>query len=231
MKKILLVVIAFSVSGCGVNKAYYPMNDIKLSPKSASSEVEILTERPSRKYVALGGIVLGGRARHNHQMLINKAQKEAAKLGADFIWIINTDTEYRNYVAPGHGSFSGQGYGQGNWNASGSYIGPSAGTLALPILRTIAGIYTPSKTGINFDEKILKDNPEKFVISRFDLNSKAEEAGLSVGDQVIGLHGLDMSDRRRIRKLDLQGKAGQKTKVTVLHDGKKMEFEVERVEN
>jgi membrane-associated protease RseP (regulator of RpoE activity) len=207
------------------------MTNIHLEPKLRAEDVEVLTTEPSRNAIPLGEIALGGRARHNHQKLINKARKEAAKIGADFIHIVKTDTEYHSYVAPGVGSFSGQGYGQGNWNAYGSYIGPRAGTVVLPIVNVIAGVYTPSKSGLNFDENMLKEIPHKFIVTGFDLNSKAEKAGLKVGDQVIGMDGIDISDKEKCTKLIWELKLGQKVKYTVLREGKKHEFEVERIEN
>lgn len=231
MKKLFIIAMTVLLSGCGVNKAYFPVTNIQREPKLKVEDVEVLTTKPSRDAISLGVIAFGGRATHSHQHLINKARKEAAKLGADFICIVKTDTEYRSYVAPGVGSFSGQGYGSGNWNASGSYIGPHGGTVALPRLNVIAGIYTPSKSGLHFDEEIFKGNPDKYIVTRFDLNSKAEEAGMKIGDQYIGMDGIDASDREKMAKHILELKPGQKAKYTVLREGKKHEYDVERMEN
>ncbi len=220
MKRALLVIMAFTVSGCGVNSTYYPVTSIKRKPKSKADDVEVLSVEPSRSHVMLGQFALGGRATQNHQKLINKARKEAAKLGADFIWIFKTGVEYRNYIAPGVGSFSGQGYGHGTWTASGSYIGPHGGTVALPTLNAMAGIYTDSKPA--------KGNTDSGVTIAY-LDEKTEASGLRIGDQIIGVDGIEYSkDRQKMAKRIFDFKAEPRVEYTVLREGKKLKFRVEQ---
>jgi len=234
---IILLSTVLLVGCASVNTAFYPRTTLKLPPKQDANQVEVLTTTPTRAGTILGEIALGGNAHCNYQTLIDAAQKKAATIGADFVVVFKTTTEYRPFVAPGFawygGSGSGYGYGYGNsWQASSQYsesgyaVGSRSGVLALPTMNVMAGVYFPARLGIEWDKTVTN----KLVVARFSLGSKAEEAGLTKGDEVIGIDGIDMRDSRVPAHL-MQVSPGQKVTVTIERNGERKDIAVEATPN
>lgn len=239
MKRILILTVAnILLAGCAsMNTTFFPKTSLKLPPKKDVNQVEVLTAPPGRASAILGEIALGGNARCNYQTLIEAAQKKAATIGADWIVVFKTQTEYRQFVRPGFAVASGfgSGYASGygsSWQASSRYnangyaVGPSAGVQTLPTMNVMAGAYYPARLGIEWDKTVTN----KLVIGRFSLGSKCEEAGLKKGDEVIGIDGVNSSDSR----LDdhfMRLVPGQKINVTVERNGERKDFIVEAIPN
>lgn len=78
-----------------------------------------------------------------------------------------------------------------------------------------ARVYQPSISGISYDA-------EGFITG-FDLEGKAESAGLRLQDQVIEVDGIKFSNENYVQHLNTI-KPGDKNTYTVLRDGEKLNF-------
>ncbi len=161
--------------------------------------------------------------------LIKKARQKAAEMGADLILVVKATSESRIISTPGYSSFSGYGYGSDgmfNYNSAGYSVGPSVSSVNLPIMQVLVGVYSPARMGINWDEGKMPSR----VVKDFHLNSNAPEAGVKIGDVVIGVDGLDSRDAQ-IGEHMFEIQPGQTIHLTVLRDGKRLEFDVKAIPN
>lgn len=225
---VLLTLILLIISSCSSTKtSYYSINDIKTCPTDVKN-VEFLVNPPRRSYFVLGKININGNGFSNHDDLINDAKKKAAQLGGDFILLENSGTETKTVYNPGYSTYQSNGnaqisgtqnliYGSANEGASGYSIGPSVSTYYFPWDIFLVGVYTPSTLGIYYDD----NGP----ICRFHLNSDAELAGLMIGDQVIGLDGIDINDACLAQHL-MTIQPGEKIVVSVSRYGYRQDYTI-----
>ena len=90
----------------------------------------------------------------------------------------------------------------------------------MPTLNAMAGIYTDSKPA--------KGNTDSGVTIAY-LDEKTEASGLRIGDQIIGVDGIEYSkDRQKMAKRIFDFKAEPRVEYTVLREGKKLKFRVEQ---
>ena len=234
MKKVLmsLVVSAVSLTGltsCAVTKSnYVEVNKISTSPKDAEV-VEYFVFKPRRSAITLGLISVDGNGFTSHQDVIKDAKKKAASLGGDFILEEKSGTETRTVVTPGYSSYQSNGnafvnnnYGSAYQNAYGYSVGPSVSTIQLPWAVFSVWIYKPSHTGLDVNDDS--------IITGFNLNSDAEEAGLNIGDKIIGVDGFDIKDDGLLQHV-MTIQPGDKIVCSITRDGKRMDFTITALPN
>ena len=73
------------------------------------------------------------------------------------------------------------------------------------------GLLRQASIGITYDPKHLKSG--KQIVSGFDPLSTCEAGGLKVGDDVIAVNGVLLSDRKEILKLVLNWQKDQKVSI------------------
>ncbi len=71
----------------------------------------------------------------------------------------------------------------------------------------------------------------KHVMRRFTHNSKAQEAGLRVGDKVLEIDGIDMLDKNAFIHQSFKWTAGDVVPVTIVRDGQEQTLKLTLVEN
>jgi S1-C subfamily serine protease len=83
-------------------------------------------------------------------------------------------------------------------------------------------VYAPVQTGLRLGENN--------SILGFHLNSDAPQAGIRMGDILIGIDGIDMKDEKVINHL-MQAHAGDKLKISVLRDSRRIDCEITALSN
>lgn len=193
MNRILraLAVAALLIPGAAQSEpriSYVPRHDLGLPPKADVKSVEVSSEKPARVFVALGQWVGQGDPNTSHDVLIELAAKKAAELGADFVWLAKIEEKERRQGSSGGGiSFRGIGVASGG----------GGDTRDIPRLSAVFGVYTKAASGITFDEE--QATKRRLVVSGFRSASKAQEAGIRVGDEVLEFEGMRVNDLRRER--------------------------------
>jgi hypothetical protein len=224
IKLFFLFAIPLVLAGCSlasVASRFSPEISIKSEPKPNISHVEYLTKKPSRSALRIGVISTNGNGFSGFDDLIEKAKKEAASLGADFIMAENSGVESKTFFSPGYSTYNenasasyGTSYGYGSGSAKGYSVGPSINTFEYPWCNFTVWIFSPSQIGIHIDGNN--------IISGFHLNSDAPDIGVKVGDQLIGIDDYDVLDEQLIKHL-MKVYPGDKVKLILLRDAKKVE--------
>ena len=230
---LFLGLITLAIWSCSVTTAsYVPLHKIMAEQKEPES-VELLPFKPSRLALCVGLISTSGDCFASQDDAVKEAKKKAAALGADFIVRENSGTETLTHVDPGYSKYQSNGsaylngnnrsiYGSASQATSAYSVGPSVSTYNYPWAVFSAWIYRPSRSGIEFDDD--------YVVTRFLLQSNAEELGVKIGDKVIGMNGLDVKDDKMGQHL-MGVQPGDEMVFTILRDGKRMDFKIKALEN
>lgn len=240
IKTIATWVSAMILTGCVTPVVtYIPKTNIAMRAKQNPNSIEVLTDRPVRSFMTLGVMGLGGRPLNGFQDLINEAKRKAAEVGGDFVWVVKAGTVDQHYMIPGYstyssditGTFTANQFGaNGNINgyAHGFSRGPIFGTQHLANMRVVIGMYMPATLALEtrFDEATKKP-----YVAGFKLKSKAEMAGVKVGDELLGVDGIDGADLQALNKHMLSKRPGETVKLSVLRNGVRHDVNVELVPN
>ncbi|MBU6446913.1 MAG: hypothetical protein KGQ49_05905, partial [Verrucomicrobia bacterium] len=169
-------------------------------PKNEYTEVEFLTRQPSRVALRIGSISSSGNGYADFDDLVIDAKKKAARIGGDFIIQEDAGIDKSTVWIPGSSTYDssanvswGSSHGYGSSTAKGRSTGPSMINIAKPWSVFSVWVYASAQTGLRLNEHN--------GIESFHLNSDAPRAGIKVGDQVIGIDGLDVADERVIHHL------------------------------
>ena len=226
---VLTPLIAFCAGCSSVRSNYWPQTSLVFPPKRSANEVEVLITPPSRAVFDIGHIGLGGNMRASYDDLIKEARKKAAEKGADVILIVKATSEKQNISLPGYSSFSGYGSGSGgmySYSANGYSVGPSEMTVDLPGMLIFAGVYCPARLGIYWEREKLPT----LIVKDFDLHSYAPEAGMKIGDVVIGVDGIDSHDRS-LQEHIFEIQPSQVVHLVILRNGERLSIDVEAMPN
>jgi hypothetical protein len=197
--------------------------------KTEYEKVEFLNQKPSRVALRIGLVSTNGNGYSDFDDLIEKAKKEAAKIGGDFILAENSGVEENTVYLPGQSSYNsnanlnwGSSYGYGNSSASGYSTGPSIYTTKSPWSNFSVWIYTPAQLGIRLENGN--------TVSSFHLNSDAGKAGIKIGDTIVGIDSFDVFDQKAIQHL-MAIHPGDKVELTIQRDGKRIERQITALPN
>lgn len=212
-----------------VDSMFIPDIVINTTPKTDYEKVEVFTQQPSRNALRIGKISTDGNGSADFEDLIEKAKKEAAKLGGDFILCENSGVETNTTYIAGHTSFNsnanlnwGSYNGYGNSKTTAYSTGPSVVTTKSPWSVFSIWVYAPSQLGLRMDSGN--------VVESFHLNSDADMAGVKVGDRLIGINGYDILDEKTVHHL-MTVHPGDKVKLTLHRDGKRIEKQITALTN
>jgi hypothetical protein len=170
--------------------AYVPRLSLDLPAKSDPKTIEVTTERPVRIFVPLGQLNAQGDANTSHDGLIELAVKKALELGADVVYIAKVEERERRQGAQA-GGLSVRGIGL--------FGGGGGNTQDIPRLSAVLGIYPKAALGLTYDEE--EQKKRRAVVSGFRSASKAAEAGIKVGDEILEFEGMRMTDPRAQKAL------------------------------
>lgn len=229
----LLLLVPFVFSSCAVTTVEsVPVHKI-VTKKKTPDFVELLLLKPKRKAICIGLIGTSGNGFASHEDSVQEARKKAALLGADFIMKVDAGTDTTTHVNPGYSTYQSNGsaylngnngsiYGSAAQNASAYSVGPSLTTINRPWGVFSAWVYRPSTDGIDFD-----DNN---IVTGFRLQSTAENAGMKIGDTIVGVDGFDIKDESLAQHL-MEILPGDSMSYVVSRDGKRITIYVTAISN
>lgn len=220
--------LIFLASCAKVDSLFTPDLVIQTTPKQDHEKIEFFAQKPSREALRIGKLTTNGNGQAGFNDLIEEAKKEAAKLGGDFVLCENSGVETNTTYVAGHTSYDSNANlnwgsnGYGNSKTTAHSTGPSIVTTKSPWSVFSVWIYSPSQLGVRLDNAK--------IIESFHLNSDAEDAGVKIGDRVIGIDGYDIHDEMAVhhqRKI----RPGDKVKLTLQRDGKRIEKKITALPN
>jgi hypothetical protein len=193
IKNITKIVVLLALTACSVTRSsYVPIVSVPASPRETAC-VEYFAEPPKRMAVRLGIITVNGNTSADWDDIVKKAKKEAAVLGGDFILAESTGHDTQQVLTPGYTTYTTDSWctpfcGFGVGTTSGYTVPPRIDTYKLPWATFAVYRYQPAQLGIRFsDEKMT-------VVSGFHLHSDAQEAGIQLGDVLLGIDQYDLDD-------------------------------------
>jgi hypothetical protein len=229
-------VFFFFFSSCvRVQSSYFQDMNIETSEK-AENEVVFFTKRPQRLSYQIGVVTVSGNRYATFDSLKQEAVKRAAKVGGDFILIQSSGVETRNVWIPGHSSFhassscnyNAQGNvntflasGYGSSQASGYSQGPSMYDIKLPWANFSVWVYMPSQLGIRFED---------LKVVGFHLHGNAQSSGIRIGDQLVGVDDIDVSDQGFVPHL-MKIMPGDSVKLTFQRSDEVVCFNINSIKN
>lgn len=194
--------------------------EITLPAREANS-VEVLKQAPHRSAVLIGSLAIKAEAGQSPEEVVEFAKRLASERGADFI-IVSERSGPRtlHYSAPmgGHGGSGVQ--ARRSMNALGTADMLYVGLGAVP----------KAALGLEFTNPMITGG--RFVVQGFKAASKAAEAGVAVGDEVVLIAGVPIDTRdARYEKFRLTAQPGQVVQVTLRRDGNDRVVDVPLVAN
>lgn len=196
-----------------VSESYLQSVDLKRAEKTSVEQVDVFLsdQKPSRPHVVLGSYTVESDGDQSSERLLEIARLKAASLGADFIKI--TQTSARNKITKRVGGVA--------------FIGIAAKseteTKSIPKIVFSFGAYNKSSLGLVFDPEALKGS--KFVVSGFRSYSLAEKSGLQIGDEVLELNGMLMTDKR-LQPIMVDAEPGSVVKLFIKRSGKSLTLDI-----
>ncbi len=236
IRSLFLISLVFVLTGCASSDPnYFPAIGLKMPPKKSKDDVEVRTMPPTRAFAPLGLLNYG--STRSWGKIIRKTSEQAAKIGADFVWLADSRVQSEYVWIPGFSTFSARGsaygYGYGNWftaqaqsSAGGFSVGPSVRRVERGSIIALAGVYYPARLGVVWDS----ESQPKCVIKDFQVNALAQDAGLQQGDEVIAIDSIGMNEDALPRHL-LTVRPGQKVRIDIVRDGARMKFDVPAIPN
>lgn len=224
---VVVVLFAIAIAHAGnvlaaPKVSYFPRVDIKSSPpKDNPEKVEIILgdEKSYRPATFFGEIRIVGDVDDDPQMIFNLARAKAAEMGADIMKIIKMDERTSKVVSPSFGIALPY---------VATAMGPNISEVQRPILQAAIGVLNKSTIAIRWDEALTKQ--KRFVIEGFRSKSKAQQAGLKVGDEALEINQMDIRDPRAHRAF-LEIEVGQMVDLFIKRNGETQVVKVETVEN
>ncbi len=194
--------------------------ELKLAPKEASA-VEVLDAFSKRAQVRLGQLAIKGDATSSREELIAFAKVKAAELGADFVVISPASgemTQHSHVPAGGAGGFGMQRH------RSTHVLSTSQ------MLWTHIGVFAKATLGLEYLDPIL--TAARPVVKNFRASSKAPDAGMLLGDEIVAVDGISVvDDIAGYRKWILGIEAGQIAHVSLKREGAALQIDVPLVAN
>jgi len=208
-------ILASSTAIGGAQVRFVASDDFNLPPKADAASVAVVQERPARAYVILGTWQGVGDSYMRESDLLGLARQKAAELGADFVLITKADTQTgRRFGPSGPSGFDLRG-------------GGSVGSA--PVMSAAFGVFAKAWLGVAFMDPGPRST--RRCVKGFNPASKAEAAGLRVGDEVLEIDGRWASDRRDMQKFLLENAPGQVVKLLVRRGDERLTFEVPLIPN
>ena len=166
----LIVACLFLAVGLASCTSVSYRREVCVALHAKEDPVDVKPALPPETCVRIGLLDVSGSEMSGSAALTRAAQKAAARLGADFVVLEESGVEK---------------------SLKSDYT--TVGSLVLPLLRTArhpwavysVWCYTPADLGIKLANNRVKG---------FRLGSEAEECGLVVGDQLLGIDGIDVDD-------------------------------------
>jgi hypothetical protein len=225
----LLSILALSAllvpltANAGAKLAYIPNLEVSLPAKKDIHSIDIyrVGEKNTRPSAVLGSAVVESDGGQNIEQLVDAARAKAAEIGADFIGIakittrskIHTDPSFAFAVPFLHGAMA---------------IGHSGSTerQEIPAMLVVIGAYSRSTVGIRWDQDAVKQG--KYIIRDLDSYSPGLVAGLSIGDEVLEINGMNPGDKR-VKQFQLEAAPGTKVRLHVRRGDQRLDVEMETV--
>jgi hypothetical protein len=202
---------------------------INSEPKEDYNSVEYLAHKPQRAALRIGVISTNGNGFADFNDLIKKTKKKAAKLGGDFILAEKSGVDSQTVYSPGYSTYKANAHasyssysGYGSSQANGYSVGPSVNTVHRPWSVFSIWVYSPSQLGLRFGEN--------YCVNGFHLNSDGEKAGIKIGDQLLGVDGVDVRDQAFFTHF-MKVAPGDKVQLVLLRDTQRKECEITAVAN
>lgn len=232
----ILLTLILTFSGCAVARStYYPHTSLATNKKS-ENQVEYYAQKPQKNAIRTGAMSVNGNGFSSWDTVIKEAKRKAAEIGADYILLENSGVETQTITTPGYSNYQARGsssaYGHGSpysssLNAYGNYqssaysYGPSQNTYHFPWANFSTWVYTPCHAGIVF---------ENYNVTGFRLNSNAEQAGIKIGDTLLGIDGYELEDPELVTHL-MNIKPNDTINLVLLRESKRVQCSVTAFKN
>jgi hypothetical protein len=166
-------------------------------------------------------VVVEGDGKQTIEQLVSSARQKAAELGADFISIqkvstrskIHTDPSFAFAVPFLHGAMAV------------SHAGNTE-RQEIPAMLVIVGAYSKSTVGVKWDMDAVKQG--KYIIREMDSYSPGLVAGLSIGDEVLEIDGMNPADKR-VRQHHFAAMPGTKVTYHIRRGDQRLDVVMETV--
>jgi hypothetical protein len=177
----LLLLLMFAQGALASLETHYEPDSrvtAKLPPRADATAVEVRDGPPQRSSVILGRWSARGTTATTREEFLAAARLKAAELGADFVAVANVVDNTRRVPGP-----RGSGSPRSGGNVSDARV-----------LHAVFGVYAKGALGIEFADA----GPAwgRRIVKAFRQDSKAPAAGMEVGDEILEVDGIPMSDGR-----------------------------------
>jgi hypothetical protein len=211
------------IAVAGAQVSYVPNLELSLPPKKDIRLIDVyqIGEKNTRPSALMGHVVVEGDGKQTIEQLVSSAREKAAELGADFISIqkvstrskIHTDPSFAFAVPFLHGAMAV------------SHAGNTE-RQEIPAMLVIVGAYSKSTVGVKWDIDAVKQG--KYIIREMDSYSPGIAAGLSIGDEVLEIDGMNPADKR-VRQLHFAAMPGTKVRYHIKRGDQRLDVEMETV--
>jgi len=180
-----------------VKTSFTPRMSLSAPPKGAPGDVEVFeaASPPDRPHIVLGALTVASDGTQSSDELDTVARSKAAEMGADFVMFIGSTNDTKIKTNPSY-SFAipllrlpmmlgGTG-------------GMETKVEKIPTRVFVVGLYTKATLGILWDQELAKKQ-SKYVVEDFRSYSRAQQAGVRIGDNVLEINGLRMTDPRLVK--------------------------------
>ena len=194
--------------------------ELKLAPRDVSS-VQVLEATPQRSLVELGQLAIKGDATSTREELVAFARAKAAERGADFLRISSKSGEMTMHSYAPSGGVTGFGFQRRQ----------SAQVLnTAQMLWVQLGAVPKAALGLEFMDRML--TAARIVVKGFKPVSKAAEAGVMIGDEIVAVEGFALDgDDARYEMWKLESQPGQVAHVSIRREGTVLSLNVPLVAN
>jgi hypothetical protein len=219
----LSVAISPTTANASAKLAYVPTLELNLPAKKDIHAIDVYRqgERNTRPAALLGSLVAESDGKQNIEQLVDTARAKAAELGADFIFIAKTSTRSKIHTDP---SFAFAIPILGSAMAMGH--SGDVERQEIPAILFGVGAYNKSVVGVRWDQDAEKQG--KFIIRDFDSYSPGLVAGLSIGDEVLEINGMNPADKR-VRRLHFESPPGTKFTYRIKRGDERINVEIQTV--
>lgn len=222
----LAIAMAIPLAAWAEAKVSYIQNfDLVRPAKEAADSVEFFPTGapPGRPGIVLGALSVASDGAQAADDLVALAKSRAASMGADYIQLIKATEDTKFRVEPSY-SFAlpllripmllgGRG-------------GHETKVEKVPTMVFAIGVYQPTTLGIHWETTAGQKG--RYVVEEFRSYSRAPDAGIQVGDIVLEMNGMQMSDSRNWR-IFFENPAGTKVTLYLRRGQDRLSVEVETV--
>jgi hypothetical protein len=221
----MLALLAYSplIAVAGAEVSYVPTLELSLPAKKDIRTIDVyqIGEKNTRPAAIMGHVVVEGDGKQTIEQLVSSARGKAAELGADFISILKVSTRSKLHTDPSFAFAVPFLHGAMAVSHSGS-----TERQEIPAMLVLVGAYNKSTVGVKWDMDAVKQG--KYIVREMDSYSPGLVAGLSIGDEVLEIDGMNPADKR-VRQLHFAAVPGTKVTYHIRRGDQRLDVVMETV--